>query len=165
MPASLPRYTSAGELFEAARCAAMERDSIKRQLEAVRASVGLSGVRYDGGSVSGTKADMHGDARLAAMVDHMERLKERVSQDEALLDACSVILYGPDGHGGVAKLAGHLCADAAFWRYLDGASWDKTARMTGVGRSAAMTHAAAALDTVDAYGIGRMLSGTGIAAD
>lgn len=162
---ALPSYRCARDLFDAARDAAIERASIMRQLDAIRASASLRGVRYDSASVSGTSSDHRGDARLAAMIDQQQRLHDRLADNEALLSACADILYGRDGNGGVARAVGSPYADVLFWRYLDGTSWDAAASMVGVSRASAIRCAAVALDAIDSYGLGRILQGTGIAAD
>ncbi len=156
-------YTCAAELFEAARTAALDRDSIARQLAAIQSSKGLSGVSYEGASVSGTGADPTRSDKMVASMDHERRLMRRMAEDEELLGKCAAMLYGSCGGQGLAKAMGPSYADALFWRYLEGSSWDTTARMLGVSKTRAIDMAQAALDAVDAYGAENLLAGMGIA--
>ncbi|MBB3171791.1 hypothetical protein [Parvibacter caecicola] len=158
-------YSCAAELFEAARAAALDRDSIARQLATIKVAKGLSGVSYEGASVSGTSSDPTGCGRMAAMIDHESRLRKRMEADEELLGKCAAMLYGTAGDAGLAKAMGPSYADALFWRYLEGRSWESTARILGVSKTCAMDTAAAAMDAVDSFGARHLLSGTGIAED
>lgn len=156
-------YSCAADLFEAARSAALDRDSICRQLSAIRASKGISGVSYEGSSVSGSSADPTGSGRMAAMIDHEGRLRRRMREDEELLGKCAAMLYGTAGDEGLAKSMGPSYADALFWRYLEARSWETVARILGVSKTCAMDTAAAALDAVDSFGAAKLLAGMGIA--
>lgn len=60
---------------------------------------------------------------IASRIDFEGRLERRIADANAEVDEALVYLYGRDGRGGLAKVAGSRYADAVCMRYLQGESW------------------------------------------
>lgn len=156
-------YTSARELFEAVRDASKERERTCRQLERLEArrSGGGSSIA---GVARGGRHDVNGMGPTIALVDYQERMRQRIRDDERLMDYATAVLYGKND-GGVASLMGSSHADAMFWRFLAAETWKTCSEQCGVSESTARRMVQEALDLVDALGAARVAEGVGIAED
>lgn len=158
-------YQSARDLFGAARDASLEMTRTMLQLEAMEARRHIKGQGYSG-MPHGQRADVNCTAASIALIDREEMLRSRIRDDEELLDLACQVAYGADGRGGgVSALLGSVYADVLFWRYCAGESWDTVARECGQSKRTALRYAEVALDAIDAYGLGRMVSGEGMAEE
>lgn len=160
----IERYTSARELFEATRDASKERERTRRQLESLDARRSGCGSSVAGGGRGGRR-DVNGMGPTIAFIDYEERMRQRIADDERLIDyACSVV-YGTDGTGGVNDLMGTVHADALFWRFIAAETWTRCAEACGVGESSVRRLVQEGLDLVDALGSDRVAAGMGIAEE
>lgn len=157
----MERYNSARDMFEAARTAAQERDSALRQMDAMRSARGLKAAAV--APSRGGGRDINGTLMTVELLDFEGRMKERIKDDEALLEACAGVLYGEGGRGGVSRLLSARHADAAFWRYLAAESWRTCSLRMGESERTIKRLCEEAFDMVDAVGHERALRGEGIA--
>lgn len=158
-------YSSARELFEAAREAARQRERDRANLEALDTRRRGGSAPQTGGGSRGVRSDVNGTAASDAYLEYEARAMQRRRDSEGLLAYASALLYGRDGRGGVAALLGSLFADVVFWRYLDDLTWGEVALRARVSQSTAKRHCTTALDTIDARGFGLVVSGEGDAED
>lgn len=117
---------NAAEYFLAAQEAAedMERASVMlARLRSGETPKGIDYERFGGGGASDSMAAT--DTRI----DFEATLSGRVEKDRAVVDEATALLYGADGHGGVAKLRGSRFADAVCMRYLQLSSWHEIAEV------------------------------------
>ena len=157
-----PQYQSARDLFEAAREASRDAEYIRRRVERMKASEGVRGASL-APSVSGTKSDVSGTARVNARIDYEAATARRVEEDYALIDLACAVLYGDDSANGVAMLAGPRVADLLWHHYLDDEPWDDAAEAVGMSRATAFREAAKAFDIIDSYGLEFARRGLGMA--
>lgn len=154
---------SARDFFEAARAAAFDLTRSLLKIEEMESrNGGSSPIASPRGS---GPSDVNGTAQTIAALDMQEAMRARIAEDRALLDLATSVVYGDSESGGVRALAGATQADVLFWRYLSAEPWDTVAQECGISRRTAIRYANMALDLVDAYGILRAASGTGIAQD
>lgn len=94
-------------------------------------------------------------------------MRRRLEEDYALIDRGCSVIYGSDqtGMGGVDALLGSATADTMWWRFCDGAGWNKVAREVGRSESWCRLAVETALDVCDQYGMDAMTQGLGIAED
>lgn len=159
-------FTSARELFEAAREASRDAERIRRQLLAMESrATSLGGGGFEP-RVHGTPNPQRMADAVGAMVDREAALERRQAEDYDLIDLACAVLYGreQDGMGGLWSLVGWR-ADALWWHYLAGRTWAEVGRMMGYTPEHACRQAMAALDTCDAWGLAATIAGTGGAAD
>ena len=154
-------YSSARDLFEAARSAAIELSRIRRRLEELQSP--RSGDPLQGGS--GARADVNGMGATIALVDLEGRYRSIIAEDESLLAFASLVLYGEGGEGGLAALLDSSHAEVVFRRYLEAETWDEVAEAMFISRRSAIRYAGEAFDVIDAHGFSRTISGRGIAED
>lgn len=157
-------YRNARELFEAARDAVRDRESVARQL-AVMDSRRHGGSSPIFGGGKGSPRDVNGTAANIAYIDAETRMKVRVEEDERLVGVANAVLYGRDGLGGLAHLLGPQAADAVFWRYLGSETWGACEAACGMSRKTISSLIDASFDVLDAVGVERAVDGVGIAAD
>lgn len=161
-------FTSARDLFEAAREASRDAEKIRRQLvtmEARTRSLGSGGFEP---RVSSTPSGDRMEMGIVAFVDREDALRRRQHEDYELLDLACAVLYGreQDGRGGIAKLVPEAWwADVLWWRYLDGATWEEVGSAVGYSWRRCFDVAQLALDLADSYGIARCVDGSGIAEE
>ncbi|MDY4041307.1 MAG: hypothetical protein SOY67_04310 [Collinsella sp.] len=160
--ALIQSYTSARDLFEAAREAARDAERISRAVERMRSREQLRAQGYQPRTSGGGRADPN--AATDARVDYERRVARRREADLALMSYASSVCYGDGAYaGGVASLLTPAHADALWWRYVNAATWPETAEGTGMSERWCRDAVAVALDQVDAYGFGRVRSGLGLA--
>lgn len=157
-------YSSARELFEAAREASRDAERIRRQLDAMSeraASVGGAGFE---GRVSSTPEPDRMASRVAALVDMESRLIQRQAEDYELMDYACAVLYGRDNRSGLWSLVGWR-ADAIWHHYLGGLTWAEVGEMLGYTEQHVWQQAQVALDTCDGWGVADVIAGRGGAQD
>lgn len=93
------------------------------------------------------------------------RMRSRLEDDYAMLDAASQVIYGPahDGRGGIDLLLGTSVADCLFWRFCDCRTWSGVADATGRSVAECRRKVAYALDACDALGWASVIEGMGMA--
>lgn len=160
-------FTSARDLFESAREAAMDAERCMRQLERMESSaLSLGGASFEPRVSATSETDRMG-AMVAAYVDMQARLRARQDDDYAVIDYATSVIYGrdQDSRGGVAALLSHAHADALWWHYLGCETWEDVAETIhfSVGRCKQMRNEA--FDLVDAVGMDAVLDGRGLAED
>lgn len=154
-------YSSARDLFEAARDASLDREAAARQLRHLDSRRFSTSRRADGMPSGRTASD--GTAASVAFLDYERAAKRRMAEDDALLRHATALLFGTDGAGGAASLISPSHADVVFHRYISAYTWDKAASVCGVAPSTAKRMASELFDVVDAYGVERAVEGAGIA--
>ena len=158
------QFTSARELFEAAREASRDAERIRRQLAAMEGrATALQGGGFEPRVRSTPDPDRIGRS-VAAMVDREQELRRRQTEDYAILDVACAVLYGSANEAGLDKLVPESWwADVLWWRYLDGSTWEEVGAAVGYSPRRCFDVAQAALDIVDAYGLARTSAGQGFA--
>lgn len=140
---------SAYELFEAARDAALENDSIRRRIERMAAAEQRSG---SGGAVrAGFIADRM--AATDARVDFEQAVQQRAGENWQLVDYATSVLYGEAADGGLAQAFGLEYADAIWWRYLAACKWADVAEALRCSVRTAQTRVQVGMDYIDSNGI------------
>ena len=154
------QFTSAREVFEAAREASRDAERIRRQLAAMEGrATALQGGGFEPRVRSTPDPDRIGRS-VAAMVDVEAKLRERQDEDYALIDFACAVLYGTDSDAGLWSLVGWR-ADALHLHYLGCMTWAEVGAVLGYSPEHACREAMAALDTADAWGIENAMRGTG----
>ena len=159
-------FTSARDLFEAAREASRDAERIRRQLTAME---DRAAALQSGGFEPRVRASREPDqvgTRVAALVAREHELRKRQQEDYAMLDLACAVLYGDANKAGLDKLVPESWwADVLWWRYLDGSTWEQVGEAVGYSPRRCFDVAQAALEIVDAYGLARTRLGVGIADD
>lgn len=158
-------YSSARDLFDAARGAAIECERIRRMLiamESAEQSVGTAlGMKVDAGSISDPMR------RVDARIDKESRWHQRIEEDERLMDLATSVCYGADqdGKGGLSLLLGMLYADIIWWHYLGTETWARTGDIVGYSPQRCKAIRDIAFDFIDGLGVANIIDGMGIAED
>ena len=161
----VPRYQSAIDLFEAARDAASDKEKSARKLEKLEARKGSEAVRAQSYEATGRGGGGDPTARTDARLDLEEICRRRIEDDKALISLADEIVYGRERHaGGVELLVSADHADVLHFYFCEAMPWRAVADMVGMSESWCRSAAQEAIDHVDAYGIGRMLDGHGMAS-
>ena len=156
-------YTSARELFEAAREASVDVLRIGRQVAELEARATATG----GGIVTTTGHAHHqGDnvgRIVAAQAQTLERLAKREEEDYRLIDAACAVLYGSDGTSdGLYALVGWP-ADAIWWHFLGLKRWEDVAALVGFDTRWTQAKVRQALELADSNGMLATVAGIGMA--
>lgn len=154
------KLMGAREMFRAARAASEDAEYLKRRLERMESAEGVRGASL-APSVSGTKADVNGTARVVARMDLEAASRSRMEADYSLIDYACAVLYGADGRSGLAALAGPLVADLLWHHYLGGEPMGRAAAAVGMPRRTAFRRRDEALDLVDMLGFETVIAGEG----
>ena len=158
-------FEDSRRLFEAARDACEDIDRANRELEQVEAratAVGRPSLEPHGRD--GGASDRVGE-RVAAAMDATARLEKRIERNFELVDVATGLLYGRDMHHGLATLMPAWVADALWWHYLAGTTWDDVAAMMGLSPRRVQGQARAAFELMDSLGMAKTVAGEGLAAD
>ena len=159
----MSEWAHARDLMEAARQASMEAERARRSLARMEAREGPRSPSLDLHGTGGVSADPMGatDSRM----DWEARMRGRLTADYALVDLACDVIYGSDqtGSGGVCSLLGSAYADCLWWRYCAAATWPEVAERCGMSERWCRDAVAVACDAVDAYGVGRVIRGLGLA--
>ena len=159
------RYGSARDLFEAARDASRENDRTRRMLVAMEEQEGLRGAGTGARVASGSIGDPM--ACVDARVDREAAWHRRIEENCELIDLASAVIYGRwyDGEGGVDALLSSKHADVLEWYYLACEPWHEVARKVGYSWQRCRQFRDEAFDTIDSYGLQRVIGGLGLAED
>lgn len=163
-PGSPCTFGSARELFEAAREAVRDNERIKRSIEAMEAREGPRSPSLEAHVRSGRADPMAAtDDRIVAE----EKWRRREEENCRLIDLASAVIYGKwyDGRGGIDAILDSRHADAMYWRFLCGMKWAEVGRIMCYSFRHVRRFVYDSLDTIDAYGLQRVIDGTGIATD
>lgn len=156
-------YSRTADLLEATREAALDAERIRRSLLRMEGREGVRAQSYEARGRSGHRADQMRatDERM----DYEARMRRRQEDDYALIDLACDVLYGSEqtGSGGVTALLGPAYADCLWWRYCAAATWPEVADGCGMSERWCRDAVRAACDTIDAYGISRIVDGLGLA--
>lgn len=154
-------FASARDLFEAARDAARDAETCRRQLDRMeRKALRVASPSFEARVHGGNHDHIGGD--VAALVDRETELQGRIDSDYDLIDAACAILYGRDGMSdGLASIAPPWWADAIFHHFLALRPWVEVAGLMGIGRSRLQSGARAAFDLMDATGMAATVEGRG----
>lgn len=164
-PATIPTYQSALELFEATRDAALDRVKTMRKLEKLEGRKSSEAVRSQSYEATGRGGGADPTSRIDDRLDLEEIYRRRLSEDNALIELAGMLIYGRERHkGGVEKLVSPDHADVLNFYYRKAETWPSVADMVGMSATWCKLAARTAIDQVDAYGVGRMLAGTGMAS-
>ena len=154
-------FASARDLFEAARDAAKDAETCKRQLNAIeRKALRVASPSFEA-RVSGGDHDRIG-ADVAALVDREAELQAQIDADYDLIDAACMVLYGRDGMSdGLASIAPAWWADAIYHHFLALRPWAEVGELLGISKSYVSKQASAAFDLMDANGMAATVEGRG----
>lgn len=158
-------FASARDLFEAARDAAKDAETCKRQLDAIeRKALRVASLSFEV-RVSGGDPDRIG-TDVAALVDREAELHGRIEADYDLIDAACMVLYGRDGMSdGLSAIAPAWWADAVYQRYLAARPWPEVGYLMGYNVSHVRRCVNAAFELMDANGMVGTIDGHGSAED
>lgn len=158
-------FEDARGFFEAARRAVHDLPSIQAQLERVEDEGPRSGSMGMHARTT-AQADPIG-ARVVRKVDRAARLERRIAAYELIADAAGEVVWGSswDGFAGICAVLGERYADVMDHYYVQGLAWSEVSTVMKLSPSRCRQLRNVALDCVDAYGIGRILEGLGIATD
>ena len=144
-------FSSAREMFEAAREAARDAARISCQLDGMeRRALALGGGGFEPRIRSTHDPDRIGRS-VAALVDHEDVLLQRQDADYALIDAACEVLYGHDNRSGLYALVGWP-ADAIYHHYLALRTWSEVGAMMGYSEQHVRRAVVSAFDIADANG-------------
>lgn len=117
----------AKEYFEALRAEVVGTERAREMLERLKSREDVKAQGYQ--EVTG--GGFTSDASLAILqrIDFEQRLQKRVEDAQGMIDDACEILYGADGHGGLAKLKGTRYADAICMGYLQAQPWNEIAEI------------------------------------
>ena len=117
----------AKEYFEGVRAEVVKTDMAREMLERMKEREGAKAQSYQAGGSHGGACDPM--ESVSRRIDFEGRLKQRIADAEESIDEACEILYGADGHGGLAKLKGTRYADAICMGYLQAQSWNEIAEV------------------------------------
>lgn len=158
------KLLGAEDLFERARACSRDASYINRKLATMESAEGVRGQSYEP-TVSHTKQDVNGTARVVARMDYEGRMRERLDYDYAVIDYVSAVLYGTDCRSGLAALVGQQVADLLDHRYLGCMTWEAASEAVGMSPSTSYRKAEMALDLIDMYTPEVIMGGRGEAED
>ena len=157
------QFTSARDLFESAREASRDAERIRRQLAAMeRRATSLGGGGLEPRVRSTPDPDRIGKA-VVALVDREAKLRERQTDDYAIIDVACAVLYGTDNDGGLDTLVPSWWCDVLWWRYLDCSTWEQVAEAVGYSPHRCWEVSRLALDVCDGWGLTNVMAGRGAA--
>ena len=159
----MSEWARARDLMEAARRSAIEAERTRRALERMASREGPRAQSYSPGTSPGRVADPM--ATTDERMDYEARMRTRVEADYAIIDEACDVIYGSDqtGSGGVCSLLGSAYADCLWWRFCAAATWAEVAEGCGMSERWCRDAVSVACDVVDAYGVGRVVRGLGLA--
>lgn len=117
---------SAQEYFEQIRQNVVEIERSKEMLERLLAAEGAKVQRYGEQQGNGNSDAMD---RINRRIEFECRLQRRIDEASVMLDEATVLLYGADDHGGLAKLKGNRYADVLCMAYLQAMAWKEVAEV------------------------------------
>lgn len=164
--AKIPTYTCAIDLFEAARAASLDIESTRRKMERVEQMKAAESLRAQTYEAVGRGGVSDPTSRIDRRIDLEGIYERRLDEDYELVALADMVIYGREsGRGGVERLLGPDYADVLHFRYCAAETWGTVSDR--VGRSDRWCREACriAMEQIDAYGVGRMLDGLGIADD
>lgn len=116
----------AQEYFEQIRDTVVEIERSKETLARLAASEGAKVQRYSEQQGNGNSDAMD---RINRRIEFEQRLQRRIDEVSTMLDEATLLLYGEDDHGGLAKLKGNRYADVLCMAYLQGMPWREVAEV------------------------------------
>lgn len=116
--------------FEQVLSASRDAESCVRQLARLEGrAASLSGGSFEPRTRS-TPDPRRMEGRIATYVDMESKFESRMAEDYATIDRACAVLYGDDAHAGLYERSA-VWADVLWWRYLDGATWDRVGSAVG----------------------------------
>ena len=157
------RFSCARDFFEAVRDASKDLDSMDSRLAALRAQTGLHAIRYDTPHVRGGQHDAN--AASDRFMELERRFAKRRAEDRRMVDLAMDMLYGCErtGSAGLSALLDIRHADLLAMRYIYHETWPDVAAGTGMSERWCQNEIAPAFETIDAYGMQRVIDGLGLA--
>lgn len=113
------------------------------------ANEGAKAQRYGEQQGNGTSDAMD---RINRRIEFEQRLAQRVDEASYMLDEATALLYGDDGHGGLAKQKGNRYADVLCMAYCQAMPWREVAEVMRCSARWCRELSAAAFAYVDAVG-------------
>ena len=157
-------YQNSRALFEAARVASKDAESVSRQLDELdeqAARIGSPSLESHGRPP--LAVDTIG-RRVARKLDRQKVLEERLDEDYSLIDSACTILYGADGiSDGLASIAPSWWADAIYHHYLALRTWEETAALLCYSPRRVYECVRSAFELMDANGMAATVNGRGMA--
>ena len=141
--------TTARDFFDRVRAASQDAERCRTQLLALESrSLSLGGGGFEP-RVRSTPDPQRMTRRVDAYVDREDALRQRQSDDYAIIDAASVVLYGDDERDGMDKEVSLVWADVLWWRYLGCATWQQVHDAVHYSVRQCQTFKSAAFDWMD----------------
>lgn len=143
----------AQEYFEQIRETVNEIERSKEMLAAMMAKEGVGAISYEPHTSGGV-----GDAidTINRRMEFQERLSCRIAEASGMLDEATLLLYGEDDHGGLAKLKGNRYADVLCMAYLQAMPWKEVAEVMRCSPKWCRELSAAAFAFIDAMGFAKV---------
>lgn len=155
-------FSCAKDFFDSVRDASIDYERTRKVIERMKTSEGVNAQSYTE-RVNATSTDVNRTCKIDARMDYESRVRQRMEDDLALIDMASNVIYGAGSFGGIAALLGSAYADAMWWRFCAGGSWQETSAGSGMSERWCQEAVCTAIDQVDAYGMVRVVQGLGIA--
>lgn len=157
--AHLADYTSAHELFSAARDACKEMRAIEYELARLKEREGLHAQSYEMSVRSSEHSDFtrQVDSRLVLT----QRKREVYEQDKALYKLALSVLYGEGTSHGLSELVHLQACECTEQHYLLDRSWQAIARNFAIPVITARRNVRYALDMIDYLGLEHAIAGVG----
>ena len=114
----------AQEYFEQVREAVLEIERSKEMSARMLATEGAKTHRFGEQQGAGNSDAMD---RINRRIEFEQRLQRRIDEATDMLNEATQLLYGEDGHGGLAKLKGNRYADVLCMAYCQGMPWKEVA--------------------------------------
>ena len=143
----------AQEYFEQVREAGLEIERSKETLARMLASEGAKVQRY--GEQRG-KGNSDAADRINRRIEFEQRLQRRIDELSNTLDEATVLLYGEDDHGGLAKLKGNRYADMLCMYYCQAMPWQEITEVMQCSRQWCYELSNVAFAYIDAVGFARL---------
>ena len=115
----------ARDWFDHIRAHVVECARLERDLQDLRSQTEPRGQTF--GAMGHGSSATDGSAAILRVVQAEEELERKQAILNATIDEALEVLYGEDGHGGLARAKGSATADCICGYYLMGMTWRKVA--------------------------------------
>ena len=154
---------TAAEYFAQVRAAALEIAQEQRTIERLRSREGVKGKAWDAVGHTTGVGDPYETTRQR-MDFELRIFNGQLEDAEKVVEEGMEVLYGRDGRGGLARMAGTKWANVVHQRDCMAKTWSKVAYTLDMSRSQALRLYSEALDLVDDFGLARLKEGEGQAS-
>lgn len=157
----IPKFTSARDLFEATRDAAISYDRQARVIEELKSLEAVHGQAQ--GQGHGSSKDVNGTGRIVTRIDLEARAERQMQEQQELIDYACALCFGRDGNGGVASLLSEDAATVLYLFYCRALKWQTITTTLCRSTLWCRTQRDAAFELIDSLGYGAVVAGIGVA--